>query len=441
MRVLIIAYYFPPLAGGGVNRTLALVRGMTDAGLEPVVLTVDDAAWDRDPALLGELSAGLRILRLPNPDWGRVGSWRERGPSERAGRVTATTGGRLRGWLVPDLCVGWSALAAASAGAFAGTGAVDLVYTTSPPYSASWAGRLSRALGVPWVADFRDAWTDCPTRGWLPPWRARLERALERSVFRNADRVLFASEGARLRALRREPRLAAHSETILTGYDPRAFAPVSDVVSAGNHFEIVHAGSINPTQRPYLERFLAGLEAWSATDPRVCKRVRVRFVGLGPDVAQSLARPALTHWVAAESRVGRRELTRLLRGAQLCLAFGSDAPCGGDPIPGKVFDAAGAGTPLLALVQPGALQRVVSEHALGSAVDPRASERLRSALAEPFDAFVDAGESRGPAREPAASLENGHAVRRILQVLREVRWGDLERHDSEREACRYPSVS
>ena len=73
MRALVVAYYFPPLGGGGVNRTLKLVRGMAAAGWQPLVLTVDDAAWTRDPDLLAQVPARARVLRIPNPDWGRIG--------------------------------------------------------------------------------------------------------------------------------------------------------------------------------------------------------------------------------------------------------------------------------------------------------------------------------------------------------------------------------
>ncbi len=291
MRALVVAYYFPPLGGGGVSRTLKLVRGMAEAGWEPLVLTVDDAAWVRDPALLRAVPARARVVRVPNPEWGRVARWRDRRAGAGAAPSAPGGGGRLRRWMVPDLSVGWSVLAAPLAAGLARAGRVDAVYTSCPPYSAHAAGLAARALGAPWVADFRDAWTDCPTRADLPRWRAPLERALERKVWQTADRVLFASADARAAALRRSPALRARSETVLTGFDPAEFAAASGTSPPAGRLELVHAGSVALMNRgDALGALLSSLAAWAEADRRVPARVRVRFVGAESSVARA-ARP------------------------------------------------------------------------------------------------------------------------------------------------------
>jgi len=203
---LVVAYYFPPVGGGGVARTLELVGALARSGWRTIVLTVDAAAWVQDPALLAKVPPGAAVLRVPNPDWGRVALRAGGRPAPGRGR------GRLERWLVPDLHLGWSALASAAASSLALVRAVDVVYTTSPPYSAQAVGLVAHALGVPWVADFRDAWTENHARTHLAPWRRRLEERFEEAVLRRADRVVFASDGARDRALRRLPQLAERSE-------------------------------------------------------------------------------------------------------------------------------------------------------------------------------------------------------------------------------------
>ncbi|MCS4471994.1 hypothetical protein JQ032_01445 [Clostridium botulinum] len=39
-KVLIIAYYFPPLGWSGVQRTLKFVKYLKDFGWQPIVVTV-----------------------------------------------------------------------------------------------------------------------------------------------------------------------------------------------------------------------------------------------------------------------------------------------------------------------------------------------------------------------------------------------------------------
>lgn len=422
MRALVVAYYFPPLGGGGVNRTLKLVRGMADAGWEPVVLTVDDAAWVRDPALLDAVPARARVVRVPNPDWGRVARWRDRRAATGIPAAAPGAAGRLRRWLVPDLCVGWSALAAPLAAGLARTGRVDAVYTTCPPYSAHAAGLASRALGAPWVADFRDAWTDCPTRADLPRWREPLERALEQRVWRTADRVLFASEGARQGALRRAPELCGRSEMVLTGFEPSEFAAAAGVAPQRGRLELVHAGSVALMNRgAVLERFLSALAAWAEMDPRVPERVRVRFVGAEPSVASAARRAGVSAWVRSEPAVARERLPALLAGAHVCLVLGSGAAGGTDPIPGKVFDAAGAGRPLLALTPDGALARLVRRRGLGAVIEPEDSRGLRRLLADHFERALRGVPLPGPPEDARWALSSERAVAQILAALEQAR--------------------
>jgi glycosyltransferase involved in cell wall biosynthesis len=439
MRVLVVAYYFPPLGGGGVNRTLKLVRGLAASGARTLVLTVDGAAWTRDAGLCAEVPPTTRVLRLPNPDWGRVAAWRDARRHAGAERRPAASAGagRLRRWLVPDLCAGWSALAAPVAALLAASRAVDVVYTTCPPYSAHAPGLLARRLGLPWVADFRDAWTDCPTRRDLPGWRRALERRMETAVWRRADRVLFASDAARERALRRAPWLAARSETLLTGFDRAEFEAWSHVEPPSGGLELVHAGSVcvNHMERS-LDGLLDALRAWRARDPQAVAALRVRLVGAEPGVAERVAAAGLAGPVAVEPRVARRALPGRLRRAHAALVLAEPGRFGGDPIPGKVFDAVGAERPILALTGSGALAELVRRRSLGEALDPRDADGIARVL-DGWRRLVLAGQPLpGPPEGARRQLESERAVARMIRALESARGRAGEGH-----ACPSPSAS
>ncbi len=61
MKVLFIAYYFPPCAGPGVRRSVRFVKGLRAHEIEPIVLTIDEKTFENpdeygvDPAAVGEL--------------------------------------------------------------------------------------------------------------------------------------------------------------------------------------------------------------------------------------------------------------------------------------------------------------------------------------------------------------------------------------------------
>src|SRR5262249_21346561 len=63
-RVLMLAYVFPPLAGGGVQRTLKFVRYLEPLGWDVTVISTRSRVYPaRDPSLLREVPPGTRVIR------------------------------------------------------------------------------------------------------------------------------------------------------------------------------------------------------------------------------------------------------------------------------------------------------------------------------------------------------------------------------------------
>ena len=62
---------------------------------------------------------------------------------------------------------------------------VDAIITTGPPHSMHLIGLgLKRAIGIKWIADFRDPWTDIDYYGQLTltKWADNKHHRLERAV-------------------------------------------------------------------------------------------------------------------------------------------------------------------------------------------------------------------------------------------------------------------
>ena len=67
-RVLVIAYFFPPIAGSGTYRTLKFVKYLPQFGWQPFVVCGDKARpfdYGYDESLLAEVPPEARILRMP----------------------------------------------------------------------------------------------------------------------------------------------------------------------------------------------------------------------------------------------------------------------------------------------------------------------------------------------------------------------------------------
>src|SRR5439155_16010008 len=110
-RVLLLAYYFPPIGGAGAQRPARFVRHLPAFGYEPVVVTGPGPTGDRwtpaDEALAADIPAEIDVRRVPGPE-----------PS---------TGGRAERWLgVRSPWARWWADGAFAAGRAARD--VDVVY-------------------------------------------------------------------------------------------------------------------------------------------------------------------------------------------------------------------------------------------------------------------------------------------------------------------------
>ena len=98
-RVLMLAYFFPPLGGGGVQRTLKHVKYLPDEGFDAIVLTTR-LGWSpmRDPTLGGEVPPETVVIRAPELPL-RLIKWALGGALRRAclpSRLTRTSAGPMR---------------------------------------------------------------------------------------------------------------------------------------------------------------------------------------------------------------------------------------------------------------------------------------------------------------------------------------------------------
>ena len=194
-RVLMLAYFFPPLGGGGVQRTLKHVKYLPDEGFDAIVLTTR-LGWSpmRDPTLGEEVRPETVVIRAPELPLQLVKWWlggvlrRARLPS----RLTSYVG-----W--PDEMAGWVPGATWHAMRAMRRYRPDVLYSTLSPASAHLVALIvSRATGVPWVADFRDAWTRNPQGERLARPLAGLSARLERAVVRRANYLVVVDESVEL---------------------------------------------------------------------------------------------------------------------------------------------------------------------------------------------------------------------------------------------------
>lgn len=388
MRVLMFAYFYPPLGGAGVQRSLKFSKYLPDFGITPSVISADSGAYTQDRSLLPEVPAEIEVVRLPHtPALARLMALarrygRARGVSAMPTPVRpgkADPAGRWRDRALrafgtlqyPDDKAGWARHAEQAALRLMERTPFDLVYSSSPPVSAHLAAmRVARRAGVPWVADFRDLWTANPDYA-APAWRRAFDRRLEGRLLAAANGIITVSEHlAATLADRVGP--GGQVQSIPNGYDEADFADAAAGEREPDRFCIVHAGTFYGSRSP--DSFLRGVEQLFEREPAARGRLRIRFVGNVGSRFEPLLASFDDRIPGVLERTGyvehRRALAEILAADALLLVIGGDSESAAGVMTGKLFEYLRAGRPILLLGAPdGEAARLVREAGAGEALD------------------------------------------------------------------------
>jgi len=323
-RLLVIAYYTPPLGLSGVMRVTKLCKFLPEAGWQPLILTVKPVAYYQyDPSLLDDLK-GSKAYRTESLDPNRLFNVLR----AKAKRLRpALSGGpgvlsRLLNYLLfPDPKVGWLPF-----GSIIGRHVVDrerpsAIFATTPPFTSLMLGvRLKAHAHVPLVVDFRDPW---PTGFAQPPRHQRAAlRRLRRYFVRHADLALAVNAGT-ARAVGPDVRVLDN------GFDPTDF----DVAAAKlEGTSIVHVGNLWRNQAE-VASFVAALRA----------RPSARLYLAGRVDAETEKRFRTDPQVKLTGVLPHREACALMKGADALLYIGKPE----QPVGLKLYEYFGAGRPIL----------------------------------------------------------------------------------------------
>lgn len=418
-RVLIIAYYFPPIGGSGVQRPAKFVKYLPDFGWQPYVITTDrpygDDSQGYDPTLLADIPPDVQVWRVPTPQpqpvyrLARWVGWRS-AAVQSPGTVTtlvATTGAEPTGVTRPSLtarirhallaplylihnppvdpALYWSLRLVPLARRIIQQEQIDVVLTTVPPWSALTAGRLLQKLtGRPWVADFRDPWTDNSFIYFPTPTQHRVDQWLERHLLDHADAVISVTAPWVAGLQQKATAKATKKPFILipNGWDRDDFPDLAESqvglpapTSVDGRIVLLHPGS---AYRGEPLPLLAALDRLAA-DGIDLERLRFHFVGyMHPaDRASILDSPHSRLFQLDAARVPHDEALRLMRNAHILLLLRK----GPDASSGKIFEYMVAGRPVLAIgAKDGVAARMVRECGIGWAVDAMEPDELALAL-------------------------------------------------------------
>ena len=385
-KVLVIAYYFPPMGLSGVQRTAKFVKYLPKYGWKPTVLTVSPTGYYAvDKTLLSEVEqAGTEIVRASSLDPNRL--FKSQGvvkmPSERIRKILQYGGDTV---FIPDTKIGWRSKALKAARELLSKEHFDLIFATAPPQTDFLIGEaLKKEFRLPLVLDYRDAWLDYPFKYYPTPLHRYLHYRLEKRVLKMADKIIVTVRRVKESILKHYLSLDYHDVIIIPqGYDPEDFeARASSKRSARRTLRITHAGTFYADRNPSV--LLQALHNLFRDVPQMRGRVELDLIGNVREEDQVLtSKLGLQNEVKFLGYLDHKECTRRLQESDvLWLVLDNDYQS-----PGKLYEYLGARKPILGSVDEGYMKQLILESGAGICVPLKNLRAHEGAVRDLFTQF------------------------------------------------------
>ncbi len=260
-KVLIIAHIFPPIGGSGVQRTLKFVKYLSSFGWEPIVVTAGKTNYPLiDESLLSEIPHGTRVIRIDEDnklDSTIVSEIHSIIEKMKVNKDLFTsyrtfTLANLEAIQIPDQYIFWANKVLKEIHQFIDVSEIDLIYTTSGPYSDHVIGyHLKDEFQKPWIADFRDEWTNNP---YADPDKNslyyKMAFELEKRIVNTADKVVTVTPKSKENYQNTFNLDDGIITTITNGYDEDDFKEIHFTKSRNEKFTIIHNGLLYGIRTP-----------------------------------------------------------------------------------------------------------------------------------------------------------------------------------------------
>lgn len=359
-KVLIITYYWPPSGGSGVQRWLKMSKYLPEAGWQPVIYTAENAEYPvEDPSLEKDISPDAIVIKRPIVE--PYSAYKKflgikKDKKIKAGFLSTEEKSSfkeniarwIRGNLfIPDARCWWVRPSVKYLLSYLANNPVDAVISTGPPHSMHLIGlKLREKTGLPWIADFRDPWTeiDFYDELRLTRWADRKQREMEREVLTKATKVVTVSHNW---AEGLEQLGAKNVVVIENGFD---FSPekLKKTVPLTKKFTISHVGIIGPSRNaPNLWKVLGQMVRETDTFKN---DLEIRLIGQADfSVTKSLQENGLSPNSVIMPYIPHEEVMNKQFESQILLLLINNTKNSKGILTGKFYEYLYAGRPILAI--------------------------------------------------------------------------------------------
>lgn len=446
-KVLVITYYWPPSGGSGVQRWLKFVKYLREFGWEPVVYTpLDPERMAIDSSLESEIPLGVEVLRTKITEPyslyklftgkkegaikpGFIGSSGGGGKANSSSKKPIGTNSVAReserapfkerlslfirsNFFIPDPKMLWIGPGARYLKKELARHPVDVIVSTGPPHSMHLIARkVSKATGIPWVADFRDPWTKMYNFKYMG-YSALVEsihKRLEKKVLKEANAVVTVTNtiAAEFEKIINEGNLAQNGNitnnnvnlnqvsqdgyatkrvhVITNGFDPADFLDVKIEPEEG--FTITYTGLFVKTQNPTTLWKILGERC--SSNAKFANDLKIRLIGhTDSSILSSIHKNGLDKNLLSMEYTVHNQVVEWQRKARVLLLAGGKEPESKGILTGKFFEYMAAARPILGFGPKGGdMDIALEESGCGTMFDYQDREGVTAFIEEQYRLF------------------------------------------------------
>ncbi len=459
-KVLVITYYWPPSGGSGVQRWLKFVKYLREFGWEPIVYTpLNPERMAIDHSLVKEIPQGVEVLytKIIEPyslyklftgkkegaiKPGFIGSSGSGGKANNGNNscagsfVRAPFKERLSLFIrsnifIPDPKMLWINPSARFLKKELARRSVDAIVSTGPPHSMHLIARkVSKATGIPWVADFRDPWTKMYNFKYMGYSKVveSIHKRLERKVLRDAHAVVtvtntIATEFEQIinqDSISDKPNITDERKrrvhVITNGFDPADFSNLQIEPEEG--FTITYTGLFVKTQNPNLLWKILGKRC--SSDPIFANDLKIRLIGnIDSSILFDIHESGLDKNLISMDYTPHHKVIEWQRRARVLLLAGGREPESKGVLTGKFFEYMAAVRPILGFGPKGGdMDIALEESGCGTMFDYQDSEGAKNWIEKHYQFFKDGQTPVIKGKIDAYSrVELTHKMARVLNLI------------------------
>jgi glycosyltransferase involved in cell wall biosynthesis len=432
-NVLIVAYIFPPLAGSGVQRTLKFVNYLRSFGWKPIVVTTGQLNFPQiDFTLVDEIPKDIQVIRINGQDSLTGDDIQNiikiyddliKDKTILDDYLTLISGGRAA--LVPDNCISWANNVIKQIDTLIDINKIDMIYTTSGPYSDHIVGYyLKKKFNKPWVADFRDEWTNnAYSNVDKQSLLYKVHYGMEETIVNFADAVIATTPLASYNYATIFDLPKEKVFTITNGYDEKDFEKIEmeNLEIKHDKFTIIHNGLLYLIRTP--DTFLNAIHNLIQKGLIPREKIRVQFTGTKDDGKweKYISDLKLDDIVEFSGYLSHKESLKKAASADVLLLIVGPGEKNKSMYPGKIFEYLRLGKPIISLSPiGGVVDELIKKTNRGYNVDFHDISAIEEAIYELYNKWNNNKLLKLPINSDIRQFERKELTRQLVSVFHKI---------------------